>query len=124
MDLTRIRPQTPVRPMPVRRKTTVGIDLGTTNTVVAQNFEALPIEGKGCVMPSAVAFAPSGATLIGSAARRRRAMDPKNTILSSKRIIGARWHSSYAAQFREHYPYDLVQGPDGGPAFQDRKSVV
>jgi len=110
--------------MTVRRKTTVGIDLGTTNTVVARNFEALPIEGKGSVMPSAVAFPPSGATLVGKAARRRRAMDPKNTILSAKRIIGTRWHSSYAAQFRDHYPYDLVQGPDGGPAFQTRAGVV
>jgi molecular chaperone DnaK len=110
--------------MTVRRKTTVGIDLGTTNTVVARNFEALPIEGKGCVMPSAVAFPPSGATLVGKAARRRRAMDPKNTILSAKRIIGARWHSSYTAQFRDHYPYDLVEGHDGGPAFQTRAGAV
>jgi molecular chaperone DnaK len=74
--------------MPVRRKHTVGIDLGTTNTVIARNFEALTIEGNGCIMPSAVAFPPSGATLIGQAARRRRALDPKNTI-SAKRIIGA-----------------------------------
>jgi molecular chaperone DnaK len=110
--------------MTVRRKTTVGIDLGTTNTVVARNFEALPIEGKGSVMPSAVAFPPSGATLVGQAARRRRAMDPKNTILSAKRIIGARWHSSYTAQFRDHYPYDLVEGHDGGPVFQTRAGAV
>ena len=124
MDLTNIRPQISGRPMPVRRKKTVGIDLGTTNTVVARNFETLPIEGNGCVMPSAVAFPPSGATVIGKAARRRRAMDPKNTILSAKRVIGARWHSSYTAQFREHYPYDLVETPEGSAAFQTRAGVV
>ncbi len=124
MDLTHIRPQRSGRPMPVRRKKTVGIDLGTTNTVVARNFETLSIEGNGCVMPSAVAFPPSGATLIGKAARRRRAMDPKNTILSAKRVIGARWHSSYAAQFREHYPYDLVETVEGSAAFQTRAGVV
>ena len=124
MDLTRVRPHRSRRPMPARRKTTVGIDLGTTNTVVARNFETLSIEGNGCVMPSAVAFPPSGATLIGKAARRRRGMDPKNTILSAKRVIGARWHSSYTAQFREHYPYDLVETPEGSAAFKTRAGVV
>jgi len=110
--------------MPVRRKETVGIDLGTTNTVVARNFEALPMEGGGCIMPSAVAFPPSGATLVGKPARRRRAMDPSHTILSAKRIIGARWRSSYTVQFREHYPYDLVETPDGGVAFRTRAGIV
>ena len=110
--------------MPVRRKQTVGIDLGTTNTVVARTFEALSMEGGGCVMSSAVAFPPSGATLVGQPARRRRAMDPKHTILSAKRVIGARWRSSYTTQFREHYPYDLIETPDGGVAFQTRAGLV
>ncbi|MBW2377296.1 MAG: Hsp70 family protein [Deltaproteobacteria bacterium] len=110
--------------MPVRKRKTVGIDLGTTNTVIARNFASLPIEGSGCIMPSAVAFAPNGATLFGKAARRRRGMDPKNTILSAKRIIGARWHSSYTTQFREHYPYDLVEGRDGWAVFKTRAGLV
>ena len=110
--------------MPVRKRKTVGIDLGTTNTVVAQNFEALRMEGGGCIMPSAVAYPPNGTTLIGKPARRRRAMDPKNTILSAKRVIGARWHSSYTSQFREHYPYDLVEGPEGWAVFNTRKGLV
>ena len=126
MDLHNLRPPSKprLRSMAVRRKLTIGIDLGTTNTVVARNFEALRIRGNGCVMPSAVAFPPSGATLIGKAARRRRALDPQNTILSAKRVIGARWHSSYTAQFREHYPYDLVQGSDGGPMFRTRAGIA
>lgn len=110
--------------MPARRKQTVGIDLGTTNTVIARNFEALPIEGGGVIMPSAVAFPPNGSTLIGKPARRRRAMDPQNTILSAKRVIGARWHSSYTTQFREHYPYDLLETPDGGLLFRTRAGLV
>ena len=124
MDLIHTRPQIHGRPMSVRKRKTVGIDLGTTNTVVATNFEALPMEGGGSVMPSAVAFPPSGATLIGKAARRRRAMDPRNTILSAKRIIGSRWRSSYTTQFREHYPYDLVEGPDGWAVFNTRAGLV
>jgi len=124
MDLNQVRPQTSGRPMPVRRKQTVGIDLGTTNTVVARNFEALPLDSGGYVMPSAVAFPPSGATLVGQPARRRRAMDPKNTILSAKRVIGARWHSSYTAQFREHYPYDMRESSGGGIEIQTRAGIV
>ena len=124
MDLIHTRPQIHCRPMSVRKRKTVGIDLGTTNTVVARNFETLRIEGGSSVMPSAVAFPPSGATLIGKAARRRRAMDPRNTILSAKRIIGARWRSSYTTRFRDHYPYDLVEGPDGWAVFNTRAGLV
>ena len=126
MDLHNLRPPSKprLRSMAVRRKLTIGIDLGTTNTVVARNFEALRIQGNGCIMPSAVAFPPNGATLIGKAARRRRALDPQNTILSAKRVIGARWHSSYTAQFREHYPYDLVRGSDDGPVFRTRAGIA
>ena len=124
MDLIHTRPQIHGRLMSVRKRKTVGIDLGTTNTVVARNFETLRIEGGSSVMPSAVAFPPSGATLIGKAARRRRAMDPTNTILSAKRIIGARWRSSYTTQFRDHYPYDLVEGPDGWAVFNTRAGLV
>jgi molecular chaperone DnaK len=107
-----------------RRQNTVGIDLGTTNTVIARNFRPLTMEGGGSVMPSAVAFTPSGATLVGERARRRRAMDPRNTILSAKRIIGTRWHSSYTTQFRQHYPYELVQMENGEAAFQTRAGQV
>jgi len=110
--------------MPARKRKTVGIDLGTTNTVIARNFESLPIQGGGCVMPSVVAYPPSGATLVGKPARRRRAMDPRNTILSAKRVIGARWLSSYTNQFRQHYPYDLVEGPDGWAVFNTRTGLV
>ncbi|MGB5812238.1 MAG: Hsp70 family protein [Polyangiales bacterium] len=110
--------------MPTRRQQTVGIDLGTTNTVIARNFEALPVDGGGTILPSAVAFLPNGSTVVGRGARRRRAMDPANTILSAKRVIGARWHSSYAALYREHYPYDLLESPDGELLFQTRAGLV
>ena len=123
MDLTRLRAITPSRPMTVRKKA-VGIDLGTTNTVVAKNFEVLRIENEVFVMPSVVAFPPSGGIVIGKKARRRRAMDPKNTIVSAKRIIGARWHSSYTGLYRQHYPYDLIEGPDGSPYFKTRAGLV
>jgi len=123
MDLTPQRPS--IRSsMPVRRQQTVGIDLGTTNTVVARNCSTLTMEGGGFVMPSAVAFPPSGDTLVGTSARRRRALDPKNTLLSAKRIIGARWHSSYTTQYRGHYPYDLLETSEGGVIYRTRAGLV
>ncbi len=124
MDLPDLTAPWRRRLMSSLNKQTVGVDLGTTNTVVARNFESLRIEGDGFLMPSAVAFLPNGSTLVGKSARRRRAMDPKNTILSAKRVIGARWHSSYTSQFREHYPYDLLETPDGGVIFRTRAGLV
>ena len=123
MDLRTVRTTTTGRQRATQHRRTVGIDLGTTNTVMASNFEASRCAEHGFVMPSAVAFQPNGSTLVGAPARRRRAMDPKNTILSAKRIIGARWHSSYIAQFQEHYPYELLPGEDGGAAFGTRAGV-
>jgi molecular chaperone DnaK len=101
---------------------TVGIDFGTTNTVAAVRFRVVPygIEDGAGVLPSVVAFPPSGVTLVGTNARRRRAIDPKNTIFSSKRLMGRGWHSTEAQEFRSRYPFDLVQRDDGLPAFKTR----
>jgi molecular chaperone DnaK len=124
MDLRTARTPSARRARTSRRHTTVGIDLGTTNTAVASNFEPLFFGERDCIMSSAVALPPSGSIIVGSAARRRRAMDPENTILSAKRIIGARWHSSSVSQFRDHYPYNLAKTEDGGAAFQTRAGVL
>ncbi len=102
---------------------TVGIDLGTTNTVAA--IEGTPIqmdagiEGSP-ILPSVVAFPPSGAVLAGATARKRRAIDPKNTIYSAKRLIGQRWLSYATTQFRKTYPFELIEQRSGGPAFRTR----
>jgi molecular chaperone DnaK len=105
---------------------TVGIDLGTTNTVAA-------IEGtivrhpagadESAILPSVVAFPPSGAVLTGSVAKKRRAIDPKNTIYSAKRLMGQRWLSYPASQFRRHYPFDLIEADGGTCAFKTRAGV-
>jgi molecular chaperone DnaK len=99
----------------------IGIDFGTTNTAAALRFRVLPISverGLG-TMPSVVAYPPSGVTLVGSGARRRRAIDPKNTIFSAKRLIGRRWHAPEVAEFAARYPFDLEER-DGGPVFKTR----
>ena len=106
---------------------TVGIDLGTTNTVAAANAGVLGLREGEVVeqtLPSVVAYPPSGQTLVGEAARQRRSIDPKNTLFSAKRVMGERWHSYRTHQFRENYPFDLVKTGDSGVAFQTRAGTV
>jgi molecular chaperone DnaK len=105
---------------------TIGIDLGTTNTVAA--IEGTTIQHaagseSSPILPSVVAFPPSGAVLVGASAKKRRAIDPRNTIYSAKRLMGQRWLSYAATQFRKHYPFELVEAT-GGCAFKTRAGVL
>ena len=69
----------------------IGIDLGTTNSVVAVyrrgSAETIPVDGQPA-MPSAIAARPDGSILIGKSAKARAMLDPRQAILSSKRFIG------------------------------------
>jgi len=71
----------------------VGIDLGTTNSVVSVFrrgiVETLPVEGKS-TMPSVVSFREDGTVLVGQSAKSRLMLDPENSIASAKRFIGDR----------------------------------
>ena len=79
-------------PAPHQRRLAVGIDLGTTNSLVAalRNgvAEALPDEDDRVLLPSAVRYRPDGTASIGHAALAARAEDPRNTIVSVKRLMG------------------------------------
>ncbi|MBN2497473.1 MAG: Hsp70 family protein [Deltaproteobacteria bacterium] len=101
--------------------TCVGIDLGTTNTVAAFQASVFDTDrSSGPLLPSVVAFPPTGIRLIGTEARQRRPIDPKNTIFSAKRIIGRRWFSADTQEFCKRYDFDIVEGPDGEPCFKTR----
>ena len=67
----------------------VGIDLGTTNTVVAAVRDGravtLPDEEGRRLIPSIVSFHPNGSVLVGESAKDRRLIDPVNTVYSVKR---------------------------------------
>lgn len=93
----------------------VGIDLGTTNTVVAAMRDGAPVaikdETGSSVIPSIVSFLPSGAVLVGDAAKERRNDDPKNTVFSVKRLIGRPWDSPEVTQARQRFSFDLKEGP-------------
>ncbi|MCS6902045.1 MAG: Hsp70 family protein [Myxococcales bacterium] len=93
----------------------VGIDLGTTNTVVAHVRDgravALADESGERLIPSVVSFHPSGQVVVGRAAKERRLQDPQNTIYSVKRLIGRPWASEDVQRARERAPFDLREGP-------------
>jgi len=99
----------------------LGIDLGTTNTVVSVDRAVRRITESGrAALPSVVGFLPNGSVSIGEAARRRRAIDSPNTIYSSKRIIGRRFDDSHTRNFIDRYPFEIVEKPGGVPAFRTR----
>ncbi len=104
----------------------LGIDLGTSTTLAAAHGQVLVPRGAASpIVPSVVAYPPSGPSLVGEAARRRRAMDPRNTLSSTKRVIGARYGSSRMKLFAEHHvAYDLCATEDGALGIRTRHGVV
>ena len=79
-------------PEPHQRKLAVGIDLGTTHSLVATvrsgSAEVIADEEGRALLPSIVRYAPDGATEVGYGARATQADDPANTIVSVKRFMG------------------------------------
>jgi len=73
----------------------IGIDLGTTNSVVAiqegEKTTVIPNEEGGRTTPSVVAFSSKGEILVGQVAKRQRVTNPENTIYSIKRFMGRRY---------------------------------
>ncbi|MFZ2651821.1 MAG: Fe-S protein assembly chaperone HscA [Burkholderiaceae bacterium] len=99
-------------PDPHLRRIAVGIDLGTTHSLVAavRNgvAECLPDENGHVILPSAVRYLAQGRLQVGAAALADAALDPRNTILSVKRFMG-RGASDVAG--RERLPYEFVDAP-------------
>jgi molecular chaperone DnaK len=103
----------------------LGIDLGTTNTVLAMGREIIAASAAGPVLPSVVAFPPSGEVVVGQDARRRRAIDTPNTIHSAKRLIGRKWFAIERAEFQRCYPaFALKELPGGLVGFETRRGLV
>jgi molecular chaperone DnaK len=95
----------------------IGIDLGTTNSVVAimEGGEptVIPTAEGGRLCPSVVAFTKAGERLVGQTARRQAVVNPDNTIFSIKRLMGRRYEDPEVAKAREVLPYKIVEGPAG-----------
>ncbi|MBA3316546.1 MAG: molecular chaperone DnaK [Gemmatimonadales bacterium] len=93
----------------------IGIDLGTTNSVVSVMEGGDPVvipnaEG-GRTTPSVVAFTKDGERLVGQVAKRQAVTNPKNTIFSIKRFMGRRMNE--VQEEIKKVPYKVVEGPNG-----------
>ncbi len=102
-------------PDPHQRRIAVGIDLGTTHSLVAAvrngAAECLPDEQGRVLLPSIVNYAEQGRRLIGDAAIAAQSTDPQNTVVSVKRFMGRGLPDLVGAQ---NLPYVFVQQPGQG----------
>ncbi|MCI0545900.1 MAG: Hsp70 family protein, partial [Candidatus Rokubacteria bacterium] len=93
----------------------IGIDLGTTNSVVAVMEGGQPVvipnEEGGRTTPSVVAFTDEGERLVGAIAKRQAITNPRRTIYSIKRFMGRRL-SEVPEEIRL-VPYEVVEGKEG-----------
>ncbi|MEY9968384.1 molecular chaperone DnaK (HSP70), partial [Streptacidiphilus sp. MAP12-16] len=98
----------------------VGIDLGTTNSVIAvwEGGEptVIPNAEGARTTPSVVAFPDSGERLVGQLARRQAILNPKGTITSAKRFIGRRYDE--VSDEAKAVSFDVVEGPGGVARFE------
>jgi molecular chaperone HscA len=99
-------------PDPHQRRIVVGIDLGTTHSLVAALRSGVPeclpdAEGR-VLLPSAVRYLADGRRVIGAAALAAQGDDPANTIVSAKRFMGRGWHD---IAHREKLPYRFIDAP-------------
>ena len=100
--------------------TAVGIDLGTTNSVIAAmeggQPQVIPNAEGNRTTPSVVAFLESGERLVGQMARRQAILNPKGTIYSAKRFIGRKYDE--VTSELNAVSFDVVPGPDGAARFE------
>src|ERR1700761_3246552 len=96
----------------------IGIDLGTTNSVVAfmegGQAKVIPNKEGSNTTPSIVAFTKDGKRLVGVLAKRQAVTNPENTIFSAKRFIGHRYDE--IAKEASNMPYKVIKTADGGVA--------
>jgi molecular chaperone HscA len=99
-------------PAPHQRRLAVGIDLGTTNSLVAAVRSGVPVvlaDGQGRpLLPSVVRYVANGRVEVGYAAQARQTEDPRNTVVSVKRYMGRGLKDVVHA---ENAPYDFVDAP-------------
>ena len=98
----------------------IGIDLGTTNSVVAVMSGGEPVviptaEGER-LCPSVVAINKNGERIVGRTARNQAVVNPENTVFSIKRFMGRKYDDPEVQRTIKRVPYKVTKA--------DRKSVV
>jgi len=105
----------------------IGIDLGTTNSVVAimegGEPKVIPNSEGGRTTPSVVAFTDSGERLVGQIAKRQAVTNPQNTIFSVKRLIGRKYADPEVQRDLTILPYKIVQADNGDAHVEIRGRV-
>jgi len=100
----------------------IGIDLGTTNSVIAfvegGKPEVIPNAEGGRTTPSVVAFTEDGQRLVGAVAKRQAILNPEGTIYSAKRFIGRKWGE--VDEETKIVSYKVVKGPNDAVRFDVR----
>ena len=100
----------------------IGIDLGTTNSVVAimegKEPKVVPNEEGGRLTPSVVAWDDKGEVLVGQIARRQAITNPENTVYSAKRFIGRR--NEEVSEETKRVPFKVMRGQHGEAVFEVR----
>ncbi|MFH0933159.1 MAG: molecular chaperone DnaK [Nitrospirota bacterium] len=95
----------------------VGIDLGTTFSVVAvvQAGEpvVIPNQEGSRITPSVVAFTEKGERLVGQIAKRQAITNPENTVFSIKRLMGRKYNTPEVEHARKRLPYKIAEAPNG-----------
>ncbi|MFI5138505.1 MAG: Fe-S protein assembly chaperone HscA [Sphingobacteriales bacterium] len=89
----------------------VGIDLGTTNSLVAfinpdKNPQVINDTGKGVLVPSVVHFGPTGDITVGNEAKEYLITDPQNTVFSVKRLLGRSYHD--IENYKDFFSYKVI----------------
>jgi molecular chaperone DnaK len=104
----------------------IGIDLGTTNSVVAimegKEPKVIVNEEGDRLTPSVVAWDDQGQVLVGQIAKRQAITNPENTIFSAKRFIGRRWEE--VQEEIKRIPYKAVRRDNGDVAFEIRGQLI
>src|ERR1700729_91111 len=104
----------------------IGIDLGTTNSVVAvmegREPKGIVNEEGARTTPSVVAWDDKGEVLGGQTAKRQAVTNPENTIFSAKRFIGRRFEE--VQEETKRVPYKVVKAPNGDSAFVVRGKAM
>jgi len=95
----------------------IGIDLGTTNSVVATMEGGEPVvleNSEGSLLtPSVVAITKNGERLVGQVAKRQSVTNPENTVFSIKRLMGRKYDDPEVQRTIKSVPYKIVRAPNG-----------
>ena len=105
----------------------VGIDLGTSNSVVAyyQNGEAIALpdsEGR-TIHPSMVAFGYGRSVVVGHRAKQQLTYAPENTVFSTKRLLGRRFSDAEVQKMRKRVSWGITEGPHQDPRIRVQGST-